>query len=752
MSTVPNLLNDDETASIATALMMSHHGFRRDLARFESALEKVAQGESSRVEALRDEWQSFHATLHGHHLSEDTGVLPNLAAEHPSVRGVVEQLSADHRRIDPLLERGQAAFAALPNATEALAVIRELSALLAPHLATEEREIIPFLRGAQGVPAASERRSCGDVRAGFRLGHARRRSRRAREGARDVAGGPARASARGARCVRRSLRARLGLGPGRGHAHADSGVNTWCALGILVLAAACTPPSSPLAGPAHDTQRSPETAALAVVADAPDAPDAPPSPAPPDARPAPDAPTSPAQLDPDGNDDRGPPGAGTVPPHAHFERVGRTWASLTRICDFVPFQGSLFAAHAIEPLGVDGATLTRYTRPTSTPTPTPTSTPTPTPTPTLTPSPSPFSIAFDWNRPGEPKKGGGSGQGFTRIRSLGGRLFVPDSDPPYNGFGLLDRGTEGYVFVSDAQGHFARAAGEHFRPPAFPTAERAGAGVVPRAYHDLDVIRFRGATYVSTGSVPPGERAWSGPSPGALHVASEDFSRWTYVVGYPKDATRDVWRLTFLVRFRDRVYAGIQEYSPREPNDYVVLEPPRDSTAITAADLRAVKATPLGGTQTLRWYADQGSLYWIGIDRDGAGVLRVTRDGDTWREVALPDHAGRPSDIVRFRDALVVLTENGLYRLEPTSAAVAPAAIATWSDPKLFRVDDSSAPRRSPSTRTTSTPAPRRTALSGASSSRRESRQAAKTPREKFQNPWRLGGLAALSQRPGSSA
>jgi hemerythrin-like domain-containing protein len=167
MSTVPNLLNDDQTASIATALMMSHHGFRRDLARFETALEKVAQGDGSRIEALREEWKTFNATLHGHHHSEDTGVFPNIAAEHASLCAVIEQLSADHRRIDPLLERGQAAFAALPNATDARAVVRELSALLAPHLATEEREIIPFLRGMKVFPPPPDDNAAAMYAEGF---------------------------------------------------------------------------------------------------------------------------------------------------------------------------------------------------------------------------------------------------------------------------------------------------------------------------------------------------------------------------------------------------------------------------------------------------------------------------------------------------------------------------------------------------------------------------------------------------------
>jgi hypothetical protein len=152
MSKPPTLLNDDQTASIATALMMSHHGFRRDLARFQRALESVGGGDGARVEALREEWKSYCATLHAHHQAEDTGVFPSIAGEHASLRSVIEQLSADHRRIDPLLERGEAAFAQLPSTGGALAVVRELAALLEPHLATEEREIIPLLREQKTFP------------------------------------------------------------------------------------------------------------------------------------------------------------------------------------------------------------------------------------------------------------------------------------------------------------------------------------------------------------------------------------------------------------------------------------------------------------------------------------------------------------------------------------------------------------------------------------------------------------------------
>ena len=134
----------------------------------------------------------------------------------------------------------------------------------------------------------------------------------------------------------------------------------------------------------------------------------------------------PSQIDPDGNDDPEDPGTGTVPTAGHFERVGRAPLSLQRICDLTPFHDALYASHANVPIGTDGATISRYA-------------------PVASDDParkrqSPFTVAFDWNRPGEPAKGGGAGQGFLRVRTIDGRLFVPDTDPPYNGFGISEGG------------------------------------------------------------------------------------------------------------------------------------------------------------------------------------------------------------------------------------------------------------------------------------------------------------------------
>jgi hypothetical protein len=148
--TGPGLLDDDGNASMATAIMMSHHGFRRDLACFAAAL---AHPDATRLDAVRDEWRSFHEHLHGHHEAEDTGVFPSMGE---AVANVTERLMADHQRIGPLLARGDQAFAGLPDGAEALAVIAELQDLLLPHMATEEAEIFPRMRGVRDFPVPTE--------------------------------------------------------------------------------------------------------------------------------------------------------------------------------------------------------------------------------------------------------------------------------------------------------------------------------------------------------------------------------------------------------------------------------------------------------------------------------------------------------------------------------------------------------------------------------------------------------------------
>jgi hypothetical protein len=158
----PTLLNDDGSASMATALMMSHHGFRRDIDRFGKALAALPAADQTRavavpsaeaLGALKEEWQFFHNALHGHHHAEDTGLFPNLQKEHAELAALFAKLTDDHRHIDPLLERGDRAFAKLPDKADAIAVVAELSTLLEAHLATEEAQVVQFLRPSKAFPS-----------------------------------------------------------------------------------------------------------------------------------------------------------------------------------------------------------------------------------------------------------------------------------------------------------------------------------------------------------------------------------------------------------------------------------------------------------------------------------------------------------------------------------------------------------------------------------------------------------------------
>lgn len=411
------------------------------------------------------------------------------------------------------------------------------------------------------------------------------------------------------------------------------------AFALALALAACSPPrGAPRGRAAEDAprlvaSRAPTSAAPSIVA-SPEAP-----------------PPAPSQRDADGNDDRPVDDAPRPIEHSlAFRRVGRPPLALTRICDLTAFGGAIYAAHAHSPLGTDGATITRFD-------------------PDAREGAPRFTVAFDWNRPGRPTKGGGAGQGFLRVRALEGRLYVADADPPYAGFGLADHGTEGFVFASDERGRFAKARGEELLPPRAPRDGGAGASVLPRAYHVLDVVRFRGALYASTGSVPPGEPPWRGASPGALHVATGDRARFTYALSFPPPRgapprwPSGVWRLTYLTRFRDRLYAGIQDYDGRSPWDYVVFAPERERDTLRDDDSEPVRVTDDGAAHTLRWFAHGGALYWIAWGRDGVR-LRVTRDGSTWSTLTFPEGSGAPTDVTVWRGAVVALTERGLFRID----------------------------------------------------------------------------------------
>jgi len=155
---------------------------------------------------------------------------------------------------------------------------------------------------------------------------------------------------------------------------------------------------------------------------------------------------------------------------------------------------------------------------------------------------------------------------------------------------------------------------------------------------------------------------------------------FTYAGSPPEPSVR----LGYMTRFRDRLYVALSPLYGVARHDFLIITPARDATVLTDAEVRAVQVTPAGGAHTLRWYADQGKLYWIAIASDGV-TLRVTTDGEHFHPLRLPADAGYPSNVLRVGSRLVVLAERGLY----AQGGEAFELIAPIADDKTpFKVDD----------------------------------------------------------------
>jgi hypothetical protein len=157
MSNPPNLLNDDGSASMATMLLLSHHAFRRDIARLIGAVTKIEAHDVSHAAAVRGEWDtSYRQALHGHHMMEDANIFPDIKRRRPDLAPAIETLTEQHHMIDPMLEKGDAAFADLAHPEHAEAVLHELKTLLDRHLTFEEANITSALRDLKEFPVPAD--------------------------------------------------------------------------------------------------------------------------------------------------------------------------------------------------------------------------------------------------------------------------------------------------------------------------------------------------------------------------------------------------------------------------------------------------------------------------------------------------------------------------------------------------------------------------------------------------------------------
>jgi hemerythrin-like domain-containing protein len=141
-----------------TVMWLMHHGFRRDLEKFGRAVPATPLDDRVSWSALARRWEVFAEILHDHHAGEDAGLWPLLlervdAAGDGAGRATLEAMSAEHGRIDPLLDACAAGFqrmARTPDAAVRDDLAQDLaaaSAHLGAHLAHEEQDAMRLVQG-----------------------------------------------------------------------------------------------------------------------------------------------------------------------------------------------------------------------------------------------------------------------------------------------------------------------------------------------------------------------------------------------------------------------------------------------------------------------------------------------------------------------------------------------------------------------------------------------------------------------------
>jgi hemerythrin-like domain-containing protein len=153
-----------------------HCAVRRDLRRFEAALEAFTDGDSSRAAALDRAWQNFDAQLTDHHEGEHEVAWPAMRAIGIS-DATLTSFDSEHDAMAQELAHTRATMGRLAGsgsraeADAALAAVRALDEVTTKHLDHEETLTEPALAEHDGEPAVKEMarkfsRRSGPARAG----------------------------------------------------------------------------------------------------------------------------------------------------------------------------------------------------------------------------------------------------------------------------------------------------------------------------------------------------------------------------------------------------------------------------------------------------------------------------------------------------------------------------------------------------------------------------------------------------------
>lgn len=138
-----------------------HCAVRRDLRRFEAALDQFRDGDKERAAALHRAWANFDAQLTDHHEGEHEVAWPAMRAIGISDASLTA-FDAEHEQMAKELAHTRAAMSALAasatraDADAALAAVRTLADVTTTHLEHEETLTEPALAEHDGDPAVKE--------------------------------------------------------------------------------------------------------------------------------------------------------------------------------------------------------------------------------------------------------------------------------------------------------------------------------------------------------------------------------------------------------------------------------------------------------------------------------------------------------------------------------------------------------------------------------------------------------------------
>lgn len=124
-----------------SGFLLAHAGMRQEF----GLLATVAAGplDAERAALAEDQIAMVLHVLHHHHTGEDDTIWPLLRTRVPAAAADLDQLEADHGRIDPLLTAAGDTARPLP---ERAPVLAELHELLNAHLDREEATAVPLIR------------------------------------------------------------------------------------------------------------------------------------------------------------------------------------------------------------------------------------------------------------------------------------------------------------------------------------------------------------------------------------------------------------------------------------------------------------------------------------------------------------------------------------------------------------------------------------------------------------------------------